>query len=151
MYMSNATAKFWEQEFGAITALPLKNTFSRVALSVCKPATTQHEYPLILFSPGLGLARQFYNILGFTVATVDVPGELGFITFLDGSTERGDANITTPANTPRQSTSESRILNSFFIAFTHIQVNLITSIADLTPHQLLHLVTRSVVTQSCYR
>ncbi len=104
IYMPNATAKFWEQDFGAQYDLPLNNTFSRVALSLCKPATAQHEYPLILFSPGLGLARQFYNILGaniaaqgFTVVTVDVPGEDSFITFLDGSTESGDANVTTPA------------------------------------------------------
>ncbi|RDW58897.1 hypothetical protein BP6252_13373 [Coleophoma cylindrospora] len=104
MYMPNATAKYWEQTYEKAYGIPLNNTFSQVVLSLCEPnhKPIREQYPLILFSPGEGTSRQLYHVLctniaaqGYTVVTVDAPGEAGgFTTYLDGSTEYGNPNST---------------------------------------------------------
>ena len=107
-YMPNATAVFLEQAYGAELGLPLNNTFTQIDLSLCKPVIPAQQYPLVLFEPGVSTNRQLYHILctnlaaqGFTVITIDTPGEDTFIAFPDGSTQRGGVNVTTEAQFER--------------------------------------------------
>ena len=103
-YLPTATAKFLEEAYGAEFGLPLNNTFSQVELSLCKLTTPVQKCPVILFEPGISTNRQLYHVLatniaaqGFTVVTIDTPGETTFVTFPDGSTQQGGVNVTTEA------------------------------------------------------
>ena len=114
-YMPYSTAAYWEQAFPALYNLPipLNNTLTATQLSVCRPisnhATTTSTasefplnpaYPVILFSPGLGLNRQLYHILctnlaslGFNIITVDAPGQTNVLTLSDESVQHGNSTI----------------------------------------------------------
>lgn len=100
-YMSNATARYWEQALEQQYKIPLQNTFNELRLSLCKPRKTEGQFPLIVFSQGLGFPAEFYSILttnlaaqGYAVVQVGIPGEISFIQFPDGQVERGTANVT---------------------------------------------------------
>ena len=103
-YLPTATAKFLEEAYGAEFGLPSNNTFSLVELSLCQRTSPKQQYPVIIFEPGISTNRQLYHVLatniaaqGFTVITIDTPGEDAFVTFPDGSTQKGGVNVTTEA------------------------------------------------------
>ena len=109
-YMPYTTASYWEQAFPVIynVSLPLNGTFTQIELALCEPQSKEHalqtDRPLLLFSPSLGINRQFYHITcanlasqGFTIVTVDAPGQANIITYADGSVQYGNSNIVTNA------------------------------------------------------
>ena len=102
-YMPPRTAAYEGQTF-AQYGLP-NNTFSSLRLSLCELGVGQSTRdqtgtPLVIFSPGLGNSRLFYNFLaqsvasqGYTVVTIDHPQDADIVEFPDG-TVRLAANIT---------------------------------------------------------
>jgi pimeloyl-ACP methyl ester carboxylesterase len=116
-YMVSQTAKFEDAQFAQFGILP--GTFESLELQVCQPMTKYkhaslpqprppdvhislpQNYPIILFSGGLGGSRLFYSIIaqqisstGYTVVTIDHPYDAGIVTFPENSTILA-ANITT--------------------------------------------------------
>jgi dienelactone hydrolase len=104
-YMPNTTASYWERTLPSLYSLPisLNDTFTQIELSLCKPQSAYDEaYPLIFFSPGLGISQQFYHIMctnlaaqGYTVVSVEVPGQADIVTYDDGSVQYGNSSIVT--------------------------------------------------------
>ncbi|KAF2867094.1 Alpha/Beta hydrolase protein, partial [Massariosphaeria phaeospora] len=96
-YMPPTTASFvdaYASQFGAPNG-----TFGSIQMQVCcnttSPAsasTNVAQYPLVLFSPGLGATRLLYSALaqrlaseGYAVATMDHPFETMVVEYPDGS------------------------------------------------------------------
>jgi dienelactone hydrolase len=94
-YMPNATATFYDEQFGAFGIPP--DTFASLQLTHCN-ARGQHDlkgqqFPVALFSPGLGNSRLIYNAMaqalaskGYIVITIDHPHDADIVEFPDGST-----------------------------------------------------------------
>lgn len=93
-YMPNKTAEYQgpylQKEFN-ITA-DFSPLFEQARLPVCSHSHSAHEEgPILLFSPGYGIPRLYYSVLaaaiaseGFTVVTIDHPGDANIITYPDG-------------------------------------------------------------------
>lgn len=117
-YLSNATAKYWEKALGEQTGFPLNNTFSQVRLSLCEPYSTNTQFPLMFFSPGLAFPTQFYNLLttniaaqGYVVVAVGNPGEIPFIQFPDGQIERSNISFAGDGNYTLQNEERAKALD----------------------------------------
>ncbi|CAA9964315.1 PAF acetylhydrolase family protein [Pyrenophora teres f. maculata] len=96
-YMPNKTAEFQgpflQRQFnlsGDVLSL-----FLEARLPVCpndpKDCSTIDDGPILLFSPGYSIPRLYYNVVasamaseGFTVITIDHPGDANIITYPDG-------------------------------------------------------------------
>ncbi|KAG9589356.1 alpha/beta-hydrolase, partial [Aureobasidium melanogenum] len=76
----------------------------QVCNSTCGDRRLSHkEWPLTLFSPGLGASRQLYNALaeqlaamGYVVVTIDTPLQASIVEYTDGSFVLGSDLITNP-------------------------------------------------------
>ena len=105
-YMPPATAAVEDLAYSQY-GVP-NGTFESLRLSLCTPPGPQkdsnnlpQQFPLLLFSPGLGNSRLLYNALaqsiasyGYTVVTVDHPYDANVVEYPDGSLVPG-ANIST--------------------------------------------------------
>lgn len=103
LYMPNNTATFYDEQLGPL-GVPAE-TFSSLHLTNCN-ARSQHglknqQFPVVLFSPGLGNSRLIYSAMaqalaskGNIVITIDHPYDADIVEFPDGSTVLA-ANITT--------------------------------------------------------
>lgn len=103
-YSAPATAAFTDEFLG----LP-NGTFELFKLQVCENTPTQEiddassdpEFPVVLFSHGLGAARPWYNALaqwvashGYSVVTIDHPYDAAIVEFPDGTVVHGIINDT---------------------------------------------------------
>lgn len=94
-YMPSATAAFYDNTYAAI-GIP-NNTFSSLSMEYCRETDSgslaDRDFPLALFSPGLGNPRLLYNAMaqslaseGFVVITIDHPYDAEIVEFPNGST-----------------------------------------------------------------
>ena len=101
-YMPDSVARFFEQSIPGPDQLnasfTLNHTLTETSLSLCEPHATPNHYPLILFSPGLGFPRHLYHIIcsniaswGYSVVTVEAPGQSGMVVYADGTVQYIDA------------------------------------------------------------
>ena len=106
-YMPPATAAI-ENEYYCQYGLP-NGTFQTPRLSLCKQtaqvAGRVQDFPVVLFSPGLGNSRLLYSALaqsiasfGYLVVSIDHPYDANVVEYPDGTLVLG-ANISTPAQT----------------------------------------------------
>jgi dienelactone hydrolase len=104
-YMPNATAVFYDQQLGAF-GIPAE-TFASLRLTHCnardRRGLKDQQFPVVLFSPGLGNSRLIYSAMtqalaskGYIVISIDHPFDADIVEFPDGSTALA-ANITTDA------------------------------------------------------
>jgi pimeloyl-ACP methyl ester carboxylesterase len=104
-YMPPATAAIEDQYYSQY-GLP-NGTFESLKLSLCKESvhTTERiqDFPIILFSPGLGNSRLLYSALaqyiasfGYLVVSIDHPYDANVVEYPDGTLILG-ANISTGA------------------------------------------------------
>lgn len=104
-YMPNATAAFYDQQLGAF-GIPAE-TFASLKLTHCnardRRGLKDQQFPVVLFSPGLGNSRLIYSAMaqalaskGYIVLSIDHPFDADIVEFPDGSTALA-ANITTDA------------------------------------------------------
>jgi dienelactone hydrolase len=102
-YMPNATAAFYDQQLGAF-GIPAE-TFASLQLTHCNARDHRglkgQQFPVVLFSPGLGNSRLIYSAMaqalaskGYIVITIDHPYDADIVEFPSGSTALA-ANITT--------------------------------------------------------
>jgi dienelactone hydrolase len=91
-YMPPKTAAAYDAMYASL-GVP-KNSFASVEMALCKPSEEQGaEYPLVLFSPGMGDSRLVYNFIaaslaseGYVVVTIDHPYDAPIIEYPDHST-----------------------------------------------------------------
>jgi dienelactone hydrolase len=94
-YMPNATATFYDEQLGAY-GIPAE-TFTSLQLTHCKARSQRdlkgQQFPVALFSPGLGNSRLIYSAMaqalaskGYIVITIDHPHDADIVEFPDGST-----------------------------------------------------------------
>jgi dienelactone hydrolase len=94
-YMPNATATFYDEQLGAY-GIPAE-TFTSLQLTHCKGRSQRdlkgQQFPVALFSPGLGNSRLIYSAMaqvlaskGYIVITIDHPHDADIVEFPDGST-----------------------------------------------------------------
>lgn len=96
-YMPEQTAKYQgpylQQQFNL--PIDLSPLFLGAELPVCanepKDCSIVKHTPILLFSPGWGIPRLYYSVIasaiaseGFTVITIDHPGDANIITYPDG-------------------------------------------------------------------
>jgi dienelactone hydrolase len=104
-YMPNATAAFYDKQFGAF-GIP-DATFASLQLAHCSAGDRRglrnQQFPVVLFSPGLGNSRFIYSAMvqalasqGYIVVSIDHPYDADIVEFPDGSIALA-ANITTDA------------------------------------------------------
>jgi pimeloyl-ACP methyl ester carboxylesterase len=104
-YMPLATAAIEDQHYGQY-GLP-NGTFESPKLSLCKESVHTagriQDFPIILFSPGLGNSRLLYSVLGqyiasfgYLVVSIDHPYDANVVEYPDGTLVLG-ANISTNA------------------------------------------------------
>jgi dienelactone hydrolase len=95
-YIPNATATFYDEQLGPY-GIPAE-TFSSLQLTHCNARSHRdflkgHQFPVTLFSPGLGNSRLIYSAMaqalaskGYIVITIDHPHDADIVEFPDGST-----------------------------------------------------------------
>lgn len=97
-YMPPATAAFHDAMYGPL-GLP-NGTFGNLKLHICSDnISSRHrtrQYPVLLFSPGLGNSRLLSNSIaqsaasnGYVVVSIDHPYDASIVEFPDGSTVMG--------------------------------------------------------------
>lgn len=102
-YMPPASAAYYDNIYAAV-GIP-NNTFASLSMEHCRHASSgviaNQDFPLALFSPGLGNSRLIYSAMaqslaseGFVVITIDHPYDAEIVEFPDGSTVLA-ANIET--------------------------------------------------------
>ena len=119
-YMPPLTAAYYDSSFSSY-GLP-NGTFEAFQLSVCDSyqnsttiaTTSKEDYPVALFSPGLGTSRLIYSAIaqqvasyGYTVITIDHPYDTPIIEYLDNTTILG--NTTLDNTTPDSNASRADI------------------------------------------
>jgi dienelactone hydrolase len=93
-YMPPATALLYDTIYGSL-GIP-NGTFGSFKLQTCSNPSSSSisvgQYPLLIFSPGLGNSRLQYNALvqsiasnGYTVISIDHPYDASIVEFPDGS------------------------------------------------------------------
>jgi len=94
-YMPPTTAAVEDQSYAGY-GLP-NGTFESLYLSLCHPSSSSYttcadDFPLVIFSPGLGNSRLIYNAIaqsvssyGYTVVTVDHPYDADIVEYPDGT------------------------------------------------------------------
>lgn len=105
-YMSRRTAEYQGPALQAafnITA-DLSPLFLNARLPVCANhpdnCSALEDGPILLFSPGYSIPRSYYNVLassiaseGFTVITIDHPGDANIVVYPDGHAVHTNASI----------------------------------------------------------
>ncbi|EED14585.1 PAF acetylhydrolase family protein [Talaromyces stipitatus ATCC 10500] len=106
-YMDPISATFEDNEYAPV-GVPA-GAFGSLTLETCKPCPASNprrgvkgpNYPLVLFSPGLGNTRLLYSAIaqqlsstGYIVVTIDHPYDASIVTFPDNTTILA-TNITT--------------------------------------------------------
>ena len=121
-YMPPTTAAVEDQSY-AEYGLP-NGTFESLYLSLCHPSSSSYttcadDFPLVIFSPGLGDSRLIYNAIaqsissyGYTVVTVDHPYDADIVEYPDGTFVLA-ANISTEAQI--ELSVETRVKDISFI------------------------------------
>lgn len=99
--MPSATASFYDDEY-SVYGIP-NGSFESFQLQVCLTSSNVVEFPILIFSPGLGDSRLIYNSLvqsiagtGYIVVSVDHPYDADIVEYPDGSFVLG-ADIETTA------------------------------------------------------
>ncbi|PYI10674.1 PAF acetylhydrolase family protein [Aspergillus sclerotiicarbonarius CBS 121057] len=105
-YIPNATARYEDETFQSLGLPPGTFESLRIQTQQQPPSCSIHgDYPVLLFSPALGVSRLMYTSLlqniashGFAVISVDHPYDANIVEFPDGRTVIGIlGNITTDA------------------------------------------------------
>ena len=92
-YMPSATAAFYDQQLGAF-GIPAE-TFASLKLTHCnardRRGLKDQQFPVVLFSPGLGNSRLIYSAMaqalaskGYIVLSIDHPFDADIVEFPDG-------------------------------------------------------------------
>lgn len=98
-YMPPETASFEDLELSAAGLAAPNGTFEKLTLHVASNEPYENlgnqttcQYPLVLFMPGEGTSRHFYNQIastvastGYIVVTVDAPYDVDVVEYPDGS------------------------------------------------------------------
>ncbi|KFZ11970.1 hypothetical protein V502_07321 [Pseudogymnoascus sp. VKM F-4520 (FW-2644)] len=115
--------------------------FLSARLPVCpthpRSASSLHDPPILLFSPGYSIPRLYYNVLasaiaseGFTVITMDHPGDANIITYPSGYSVYNNDTIQSTAamvsQIPLRAADASFVIN---------QLRNATAIAELLPQR----------------
>lgn len=142
-YMPNKTAEFQGPFLQQIlnTTLNVTPLFREARFPVCAnhANTCQHEedFPILLFSPGYSIPRLYYNYMasaiaseGFTVITIDHPGDANIITYPDNHTVINNDTVQGPENILAQ--LQPRIDDMSFLID---QLSNKTAMASLLPHR----------------
>lgn len=116
-YMPPITAAFIDNEFSKY-GIP-NGTFESIGIQACRlGAPVSEDYPIVLFSPGLGGSRLIYQAIaqqvassGYVVVLLDHPYDTDIVEFPDGSVVLG-VNIETEAQI--EITLEARTLDASF-------------------------------------
>ncbi|KAJ5922879.1 Platelet-activating factor acetylhydrolase [Penicillium verrucosum] len=91
-YLPPATAAYYSDLYGAY-GLP-NGSLQSISFQACPEPPRGHHlhFPVVLFSPGLGTTRLFYNVIaqavasaGFIVVSIDHPYDTELLEFPDGS------------------------------------------------------------------
>ena len=116
-YMPPVTATFISNEY-SIYGIP-NGTFEGIGVQTCRlGAQVSDDYPIVLFSPGLGGSRLIYQVIaqqvassGYIVVLLDHPYDTDIVEFPDGSVVLG-----VPIETEAQIevTLEARTLDASF-------------------------------------
>lgn len=105
-YSPPATAAY-SDEFLSSAGIT-KGSFDRFKLQVCSDQSTstddcEDDFPVVIFSPGLGSLRSWYNGVaqwvashGYHVVSIDHPYDASFVEFPDGRQVHGAVNSITP-------------------------------------------------------
>ncbi|CAO2652078.1 Nn.00g003610.m01.CDS01 [Neocucurbitaria sp. VM-36] len=143
-YMPNKTAEyqgpFLQKQFN-ITA-NLTPLFLEARLPVClddpSSCSPLEDGPILLFSPGYGIPRLYYNVLasaiaseGFIVITIDHPGDANIITYPDGHAVYNNGP-SSPTSDEYTQYVYSRAADASFIID---QLSNATAIAELLPQR----------------
>ncbi|KAK7893792.1 hypothetical protein LTR67_006493 [Exophiala xenobiotica] len=148
-YMVDSVASFLEQSITGPDSLnasfTLNHTFTETNLSLCEPNAAPNHYPLILFSAGLGFPRQFYHIIcsniaswGYSVVTVETPGQSGMVVYADGTVQYADAIFAGAEDPTDQQLQASSIVRETDLTFA---LNSLSSPSFAKAHPKLHLNT----------
>lgn len=148
-YMPDQTAKFQGPFFSTIVQTPLDVTplFLNARFPVCPRRVSQcsgaarhpsaDDFPILLFSPGYSIPRLYYNFMasaiaseGFTVITIDHPGDTNFITYPDGSTSINNDTVQGAENILRR--LHPRVAD---VSFILDQLSNATAMGELLPHR----------------
>ena len=116
-YMPPTTAAFIDNEY-SIYGLP-NGTFESVGIQACRlGARISEDYPIVLFSPGLGGSRLIYQAIaqqvassGYIVVLLDHPYDTDIVEFPDGSVVLG---VTIETEAQIEITLEARTLDASF-------------------------------------
>lgn len=146
-YMPPRTALFEDETYSQY-GIP-NGTFESLKLSQCDHDSQTidkiEKYPLVMFSPGLGVSRLLYSAVaqsvashGFVVVTVDHPYDASVVEFPDGTLVLG-ANITTDAEI--ELTLSTRVED---VSFILDQLSLVSSTRRLLPFATTSLNTQKV-------
>ncbi|KAL1612882.1 hypothetical protein SLS60_001112 [Paraconiothyrium brasiliense] len=143
-YMPNTTAEFQgpylQQQFNiSANFTPL---FLEARLPVCSEAPSDcsppDDGPIILFSGGWNIPRLYYNVLasaiaseGFTVITIDHPGDTNIITYPDGHAIIGDP----PGNPDGDEYAQYTYARAADASFIIDQLSNATAIGELLPER----------------
>jgi predicted dienelactone hydrolase len=142
LYMPNKTAEHegttLERNYNV--SLDLTALFSEARLPVClEDCSPQGEAPVLLLSPGYRGTRLYYNFLasaiaseGFTVITIDHPGETSSITYPNGTAVY--VNLPIPTNIDDE--TPYAYIRAADASFIIDQLSNATAMAKLLPQQV---------------
>ncbi|KAH6676753.1 PAF acetylhydrolase family protein [Halenospora varia] len=92
-YMPEKTANFYDQAYASV-GIPT-GTFGSFKLQICSETHQRYpprQYPIVIFSPGLGNSRLMYGAIaqtiasnGYIVVSIDHPYDASIVEFPDGS------------------------------------------------------------------
>lgn len=142
-YMPNEIADFQGPFLQAIYNMTFNLTplFREARLPVCSDrpgrCSPRDDGPILLFSPGYSIPRLYYNFLasafaseGFTVITIDHPGDANIITYPDGHAVYNNDTIqlavTMKENIPKRVADASFVID---------QLSNSTAMAELLPQR----------------
>jgi len=143
-YMPDKTAEFQGPFIEEILNSTLNVTpiFQQARLPVCTSqkrscAPPTDDFPILLFSPGYSIPRLYYNFMasaiasqGFTVITMDHPGDADIITYPDGHTSINNDTVQSLENLLAQ--LHPRVTDVLFLVD---QLSNATAMGKLLPHR----------------
>ncbi|KAH7378397.1 Alpha/Beta hydrolase protein [Phaeosphaeria sp. MPI-PUGE-AT-0046c] len=142
-YMPNKTAEYQGPYLQQQFSLPidLSPLFLGAELPTCaigpRDCSKENNTPILLFSPGWGIPRLYYSVLasaiasqGFTVITIDHPGDANIITYPDGHVIYG-AKPGIPTDEEFTNLTYARAADASFIID---QLTNATAMSHLLPH-----------------
>ena len=143
-FMPNKTAEYQGPFLETIFNISADFTplFLEARLPVCSDqpdsCSPLDDGPILLFSPGYSIPRLYYNVLastiaseGFTVITIDHPGDANIIVYPDGHAVY-NGNVTIQTTQAFQEHLPIRVVDASFIVD---QLSNATAIAELLPQR----------------